>query len=101
MKTLFAALLAVAIILALITFDLALRATFSFDALTCADNLSCADLYITCQGSYLCQDEACSVMECFGAVDTGPRHGAGFVWLLGSVFVPAYAYCLARLSVRA
>ncbi len=100
MKTLLSILLALAIVLGLITLDLWLRATFSFDALTCADNLSCADLYMTCQGAYLCQDEACTVMECFGAPSDGPRHGSGFVWLSLAVLVPLYALALAHISTR-
>jgi hypothetical protein len=97
MKTLSAILLALAIVLSLIAFDLTLQSRFSFDALTCDTDISCADLYMTCQGAYLCQDATCAVMECFHAADTGPRHGSGFVWLLGAVLVPLYALFIAHL----
>lgn len=99
-KMLFAALLALALVLGLVALNMALKSTYAFDALTCDTAVSCADLYITCNGAYLCQDAACEVMECFRAPDRGPRHGAGFVWLAGAVLLPLYALFIAHISVK-
>lgn len=97
MKTMPGILLALSVAL-LLTFKLVLDRTYSFDALTCDEWVSCADLWMTCQGAYLCQDEACAVMRCFHATDNGPRHGTGFVWVAGGVLTMLYALVLARRS---
>lgn len=89
-----------ALALGLIVLDLALASTLSFDALTCDTWASCAELYMTCQGAYLCASDACDVVQCFGAPDTGPRHGRGFVWLLGSILALLYTLRLVRRVER-
>lgn len=93
------AILALAILI-VVGLKLALASFVSFDALTCDTRASCADLYLTCQGAYLCQDEMCEVMKCSGAPDTGARHGEGFVWLAGAIIMPLYALFLARYLGR-
>ena len=97
MKTIFALLLAVALTLALALLNIALESTYLFDALTCDTTASCMDLYITCNGAYQCQGPACEVIECAGAPDPGPRHGAGFVWLAGALMLPLYTLCITHL----
>lgn len=99
-KTMCAIMLALALSMGLYALNLALKSTYAFDALSCDTPVSCADLYITCDGEYRCQDEECSTSACYGAPDNGPRHGAGFVWLAGYLFVPLYALFLARISIK-